>query len=168
MTVVGPPELIAEARALRRLMVRHPPNNSQRTAALFLRLGHHDAMILKLRRTYAERWRIIGEAIERHLPMLTRMPSHGGSSVWLQGPAGLDADALALAALAEGVVIEPGSVFFAGTSKRNCFRLGFSSIDGTRIENGIKVLARLIGSREARPLADKHPGTSRRGTLALP
>ena len=146
--LVGPPELIAEARALRRLMVRHPPNNSQRTAALFLQLGHHDAMILKLRRTYAERWRIMGEAIERHLPMLIRMPSHGGSSVWLQGPAGLDADALAVAALAEGVVIETGSVFFAGANKRNCFRLGFSSIDGTRIVDGIMVLARLIGTKE--------------------
>ena len=167
--LVGPPELIKEARALRRLMVRHPPNNSQRTAALFLQLGHHDAMILKLRRTYGERWRIIGEAIERHLPMLTRMPSHGGSSVWLQGLPGLDADALAVSALAEGVVIEAGSVFFAnGSARRNCFRLGFSSIDASRIEDGIKVLAKLIQGRETRPGANKLAGTSRRGSLALP
>ena len=155
--LVGPPRLIEEARALRRLMVRHPPNNSQRTAALFLQLGHHDAMILKLRRSYGERWRVIGEAIERHLPMFERTPSHGGSSVWLKGPPGLDADELAAAALAQGVVIEPGAAFFAGDAPaRNFVRLGFSSIEAGRIEDGIKVLARIVAAR-SRPPAAKSP-----------
>ncbi len=144
--MVGPPELMREARALRRLMLRHPPNNAQRTAALFLQLGHHDAMILRLRRVYGERWKVIGEAIERHLPGLRRMPSHGGSSVWLQGPEGFDADALAARALEKGVVIEAGSAFFADRpAKKNCFRLGFSSIETDKIEAGVKVLAGLVG-----------------------
>lgn len=146
--LVGPRPLIEEARALRRLMVRHPPNNCQRTAALFLQFGHHDAMILKLRRAYGERWHLMGEAIERHLPMIERNPSQGGSSLWLKGEAGLDADALAVAALAEGVMIEPGSIFFAGPApKRNYLRLGFSSIETARIEEGIKNLGRLAKGR---------------------
>ncbi len=144
--LVGPPALIQEARALRRLMLRHPPTNAQRTAALFLQLGHHDAMILRLRRVYAERWKVIGEATERHLPMFQRMPSHGGSSVWLRGPDGFDCDALAKAALKVGVVIEAGSTFFADRSaKKSCFRLGFSSIEAEKIEPGIKVLAGAVG-----------------------
>ena len=152
--LAGPKRLIEEARALRRLMVRHPPNNSQRTAALFLQLGHHDAMILKLRRTYGERWRIIGEAIETYLPQFQRTPSHGGSSVWLQGPPGFDAGALAPVALEHGVVVEPGSAFFAGENPPpNFMRLGFSSIDTGRIEDGIKVLARLIADRGKVPVA---------------
>ena len=48
--LVGPKALVAEARALRRLMVRHAPNNNQRTAALFLSLGHHDTLIRRLHR----------------------------------------------------------------------------------------------------------------------
>ena len=144
--LVGPKALIEEARALRRLMVRHPPTNCQRTAALFLQLGHHDAMILKLRRAYGERWHVLGEAIERHLPMLERTPSHGGSSVWLKGAEGkLDSDALAAAALAQGVVIEAGSAFFAERpARKNSFRLGFSSIESSKIVPGIKVLAGLL------------------------
>ena len=55
--MVGPRELIREARALRRLMVRHAPNNNQRTAALFLSLGHHDTLIRRLHRAYRDRWR---------------------------------------------------------------------------------------------------------------
>jgi GntR family transcriptional regulator / MocR family aminotransferase len=152
--LVGPKALIDEARALRRLMVRHPPTNCQRTAALFLQFGHHDAMILKLRRAYGERWRVIGEAIEKHLPMLERNPSHGGSSMWLKGVPVLDTDALAAAALAQGVVTEPGSIFFAGDEpKRNYLRLGFSSIDAGRIEEGIKILAKLMPTRSRQPPA---------------
>ena len=75
--LVGAPELIAEARALRRLMVRHPPNNSQRTAALFLQLGHHDALMMRLRRAYAQRWQAIGEAIDRHTPRIILAHSLG-------------------------------------------------------------------------------------------
>jgi len=146
--LVGPRTLIEEARALRRLMVRHPPNNSQRTAALFLQFGHHDAMILKLKRAYGERWRIIGEAIEKHLPTLERTPSHGGSGVWLKGATSLDAEALAGAALDHGVMIEPGGIFFAGEARRrNYLRLGFSSIQADRIEDGIKILGRLLRPR---------------------
>ena len=146
--MVGPKALIDEARALRRLMVRHPPNNSQRTAALFLQLGHHDAMILKLRRVYGDRWRVLGEAIAGHLPMLERTPSHGGSSVWLKGAPSLDTDALSAAALAQGVVIEAGSAFFAGeTPKRNFLRLGFSSIDASRIYEGVRMLAKLMPAK---------------------
>src|SRR4029077_9255387 len=43
--LVGPRELIAEARALRRLTLRHPPANNQRTAALFLARGHYDSLL---------------------------------------------------------------------------------------------------------------------------
>jgi len=144
--MAGPKALIEEARALRRLMIRHPPTNCQRTAALFLQFGHHDAMILKLRRAYGERWHVLGEAIERHLPMLERNPSHGGSSVWLTGVEGeIDTDELAKRALAQGVVIEAGSAFFAGQpARRNCFRLGFSSIETGKIEPGVKLLAGLL------------------------
>jgi GntR family transcriptional regulator/MocR family aminotransferase len=66
--MVGPRALIEEARALRRLMIRHTPNNNQRTAALFLSLGHHDSLIRRLHRTYGARWATMGEALHRHLP----------------------------------------------------------------------------------------------------
>ena len=58
--LVGSRTLIHEARALRRLMVRHAPNNNQRTVALFLSLGHHDALIRRLHRAYRSRWEIMG------------------------------------------------------------------------------------------------------------
>lgn len=148
--LVGPRTLIREARALRRLMVRHTPNNNQRTVALFLALGHHDALIRRLCRAYRDRWREMGQALDRHLPGSSEMPTFGGSSYWVRGPQDLDADALTAEALEHGIIIEPGRVFYAADpAPSNMFRLGFSSIEANRIEPGIARLAELIGAQKA-------------------
>ena len=146
--MVAPKALIREARALRRLMLRHPPGNNQRTVALFLAMGHHDTLIGRLHRVYRERWKILGEALEAHLPGWTRSSTFGGTSFWLEGPTDLDASVLAEHALERGVVIERGATFFARSpAPKNFFRLGFSSIATERIEPGIELLAGLVRDR---------------------
>ncbi|MGI9407436.1 MAG: PLP-dependent aminotransferase family protein [Hyphomicrobiaceae bacterium] len=143
--LVADAELIREARALRRLMIRHPPNVNQRTAAQFIALGHHDAMLLRLRRAYGRRWENIRNAVTELLPGYRIMPSNGGSSIWIEGPEGFDAIELARRALKRGVIIEPGHIYFAETpAPRNHFRLGFSSIESNKISDGIKIIAECI------------------------
>ena len=143
--LVAPRNIVAEARALRRLMVRHAPNNNQRTAALFLSLGHHDTLIRRLHRAYRTRWEIMGEALRQHLPDASRVPSFGGTSFWVKGPEGLDSDALARAAAAKGVLIEPGRITYgAPDAPRNFYRLAFSSIAEQKIEPGIRILSDLV------------------------
>ncbi len=143
--MVGPRELITEARALRRLMVRHAPNNNQRTAALFLSLGHHDTLIRRLHRAYRARWEVMGASLNRHLPESSRIPTFGGTSFWVKGPEGLDSEALALEVARRGILIEPGRIHFGGPERpRNTFRLAFSSIEEAKIEPGIKLLADAI------------------------
>lgn len=148
--LVGSKKMIAEARALRRLMMRHAPNNNQRTTALFLSLGHHDALVRRLHRVYRARWQAMDKALTRHLPESARAPSFGGTSVWVRGPKGMDAEALSRRALAEGIVIEPGHVNFAAKRcPKNYFRLGFSAIPEERIEPGVRLLAELIRDRRS-------------------
>ena len=145
--MVGPRELIAEARALRRLMIRHPPNNNQRAAALFLSLGHHDTLIRRLHKAYRIRWEIMGKALADHLPMSSRNPSFGGTAYWVKGAKGLDSEKLQKAAMAKSIFIEPGRIAFgAAKPPLNFFRLAFSSIDEKKIEPGIKLLAETIKS----------------------
>ena len=157
--LVGPKALVAEARALRRLMVRHAPNNNQRTAALFLALGHHDTLIRRLHRAYRTRWEAMGGALQRHLPNASRIPTFGGTSFWVKGPARLDSEALARKAAEQGILIEPGRINFgAADPPRNYFRLAFSSIDEKHIEPGIRLLAQKIaeGERSSRqPSGDR-------------
>ena len=149
--LVGSRELIREARVMRRLMVRHPPSNNQRTVALFLSLGYHDALINRMHRAYRRRWEEMGRALDKHLPNSSSAPSFGGTSYWVRGPHGLDADLLAERALEQGILIESGSICFARQpAPQNFFRLGFSSINVEKIEPGIELLASLIDRQMAR------------------
>ena len=143
--MVASPELIREARSLRRLMVRHPPANNQRIVALFLSMGHHDSLIHRLSDTYQERWHVMGEALNHHLPESTRIPSFGGTAYWVAAPEGLDTRELRNLALEAGILIEPGDVFFHEKNPpKHYFRLGYSAISAKKIEPGIKKLADLI------------------------
>lgn len=144
--IVGPSAVMREARALRRLMLRHPPTNNQRALALFLALGHFDRLQRKTIDVLEERNTAICAALKRHLPAFDVTYGTGGSSVWVRGPDGLDSRALALAAREAGVLIEPGDVFFYDDDPpRNYFRLGFSSIPVSRIDSGLKILGEITG-----------------------
>ncbi len=143
--MVGPKPLIAEARALRRLMVRHAPNTNQRAAALFLSLGHHDTLVRRLHRAYRERWEVMGRVLAECFPNSSDSPSFGGTSFWIRGPKALDAEQLAIKAAEHGILIEPGRIHFGiADPPRNFFRLAFSSIDEKQIEPGIRLLAEVM------------------------
>jgi GntR family transcriptional regulator/MocR family aminotransferase len=143
--MVGPAPFIREARALRRLMLRHPPANNQRTVALFLADGHHDALLRRLSQIYKERWKAVGEGLARHLPECRWQQSQGGTAYWVEGPDGLDARALEAAAAKQGILIERGDWHFqAEDAPRRFFRLGFSSIALEKIEPGLKLLGEIL------------------------
>jgi len=145
--MVAPRPLIEEARALRRLMVRHPPANNQRIVALFLSMGHHDSLIHRLSQTYKNRWQVMGEALNKHLPESSRIPSFGGTSYWVEGPANLDTRELKERARAAGILIESGDIcFMEDNPPQNFIRLGYSSISSKQIEPGVRKLAALIHS----------------------
>ncbi|SAK81937.1 transcriptional regulator [Caballeronia hypogeia] len=146
--IVAPRTLIRELRALRRLMIRHPAAYIQRAFATFLALGHHDTLLRKLGRVYKERAEVLMNALATHLPELRASKVTGGASCWVEGPPWLDATRLAKDAQALGVLIEPGSVFFADPADGQCcFRMGFSAIRAELIEPGVRALAQVVQQR---------------------
>ena len=143
--IVGPAELIAELRALRRLMLRHPTSFIQRAFALFLSLGHYDALLRRLAAAQRERAGAVVDALARHLPRCEVVPVSGGGSCWVKLPDALDASELAQRASEHGVLIEPGAVFFmADPPPPQFFRLGYSSIAAEAIDPGIRLLADVV------------------------
>jgi len=142
--IVGPAAVISELRGLRRLMLRHPSAYIQRAFALFLSLGHHDAMVRRVARTYQQRAHALTHALALHAPNLQATPISGGAACWVQGPRGLDARELARQAQAAGVLIEPGDVFFNAPGVRHCFRLGYSAINTERIDAGVDALGQVL------------------------
>jgi GntR family transcriptional regulator/MocR family aminotransferase len=140
--IVAPAEVIRELRALRRLIMRHPPTNNAHTAGLFIAQGHHDAFIRKLNVTYRERRDLLISAFSACMPEFEITPSLGGSGAWIKGPEDLNALALAERCAARGVLIEPGDVFFnkPSAASRCFFRMGYSAIAGHLIQPGIEAL----------------------------
>lgn len=142
--IAAAPAAIREARALRRLMMRHAPANNQRALALFLALGHFDRLLRKITATFTERMSILHDALACHLPGFVRHRSTTGSSLWVAGPEGLGGRTLAQRAGEAGILVESGDVFFMSDAPpTQHLRLGIAAIPTARIEPGIAALARI-------------------------
>ena len=143
--LVGSAAFIREARALRASVLRHPPGHIQRTAAYFLRLGHYDALIKRMGKTYLQRSKMMEQAIADHGLEIAGKGMHGGSSFWMRAPNGCDTTELAITLRKQSVLIEPGQAFFNdSTPPKNYYRLAFSSIPADKINAGIAGIAAIL------------------------
>ena len=138
--IVAEAGLIRELRALRRLMVRHPPLNNQRSVALFLSYGHYESLVRRLTDAYRGRARQATQALSLIAGVSFASPN-GGSCLWLEAPEGFDARAAADRCREQGLLFEPGDIFFLNPDRhRNTVRLGYSVIPEDRIASGIALL----------------------------
>jgi GntR family transcriptional regulator/MocR family aminotransferase len=145
--IVGSETFIREARALRMVVVRHPPGHLQRTVANFLSLGHFDALVARMGQTYRRRRDVMQEAIDRRGLHVAGSDVSGGSSFWMKTPDRIDARDLAQAVRQRGVLLEPGHFFFENPEDGNQFyRIAYSSIDSARIPAGIDIIADTIAA----------------------
>ena len=149
--LVGAAEFIREARALRASVLRHPPGHIQRTAAYFLSLGHYDALIRRMGRAYQSRRAHMEAAIARTGLRIAGRGAHGGSSFWMEAPAGVDTSDLAARLARRSVLIEPGAPFFGSEGgPKQFYRLAYSSIPEEKIDAGIERIAAAIGEETPR------------------
>jgi len=143
--LVGSEPFIREARALRASVLRHPPGYIQRTTAYFLALGHYDSLLARMAQSYGRRRQAMSDAIQAQGLTLAGPEAFGGSSFWMRAPEAVDCDQLAARLRAQGVLIEPGRVFFdPARARANHYRLAYSSIAQGRIAEGIGIIARAI------------------------
>ena len=140
--IVGDPALIQEVRALRSVVLRHPPGHLQRTTANFLSLGYHDTMINLMAQAYRRRRSVMEKAIKGCDLQIASGGNHGGSSFWMQAPEGVNTSELALTLRRSGVIIDQGRAFFGRSQDNHQFyRLAYSSIPSARIADGIERIA---------------------------
>lgn len=149
--VVADKIVIAELKKLRKLMMRNPPLQNQRTVAYFLSLGYYDSYMMHLHKVFFERWLTLREALNIYLPnCIDTGPIEGGTAYWVTGPKQLDGEYLRQKAAELGILIEPVKRYFAKQDHpENCFRLGITSIPNEKIREGVSKLAQLIHSLTA-------------------
>ncbi len=143
--IVGSEPFIRQARALRALVLRHPPGHIQRTVVYFMSLGHYDAQINRTGIAYKRRRAVMDAAIAEHGLHIACPEAAGGSSIWMKAPKGINTTQLAETLRADQVIIEPGRAFFAQNDDNHQFyRLAYSSIPAERIPEGINRIAKAI------------------------
>ncbi|WP_163835309.1 MocR-like pyridoxine biosynthesis transcription factor PdxR [Spartinivicinus ruber] len=146
--MVASKPLIQQAKALRRLMLRHPPANNQHIIALFLSRGYHDSLIRRIAQAYRSRWNLLQRALNDYIPECNIFPSCGGSTLWVEMPEHIDTEELQQQLLLQGVFIEPGEMHFYGENKpTNFMRVGFSFIHEELIDTGIKKISEVISCK---------------------
>jgi GntR family transcriptional regulator/MocR family aminotransferase len=144
--IVAHRDIIREARIARGVMMRHPPTIVQEIVALFLQLGHYDAHLRNIERSYQKRWHVMNVALDKHLSMLKRTKSKGGTSFWLTGSEGFDASGLAVRLRAKGVLIDRGKDYYLNYNENRNFRLGFAYVPISKLEDGVTVIAEEVQS----------------------
>ena len=79
-------------------------------------------------------------AISRHLGMLERKPTRGGTTFWLTGPKGFNANEIGKRLRKRGVLIDIGERYYLKKDKRS-FRLGFAFVPINKLDEGIQIIA---------------------------
>jgi 2-aminoadipate transaminase len=119
----------------------------QRLFEEYVRRGWIDEQLAASRLLYRRKCERMLAALERSMPTGVRWTRpRGGFFSWLTGPGRADARELATRAVARGVAIVPGSLFYPDGRGGNNVRLSFSLVDEAAIDDGIERLASLMNA----------------------
>ncbi len=120
------------------------PLLEQWVLAEFMRRGHYQRHLRRMQSAYAERLDALRRAIERSGAPLRLRPVRAGMHAVVDVE-GADAEAVHLAALAEGIETMPLSAYQSAEGPRiNALLLGFGAVPPAALRAGVGRLARLI------------------------
>ena len=137
--LIAPKSLTAACARSKWLADRQTPMLEQAALADFLREGHLERHIRRMRRLYGRRREALIDSLQRHF---------GSAAEVLGDPAGMhtlvriDDDGLAARARAQRVQIAPSRPYYHNGAPKNEFVIGFSALGERGIREGIRRLAR--------------------------
>jgi len=138
-----PGRYLAQVQRLKLLMNIANATPPQMAIAEFLANGGYDRHLRTIRRTYAKRVAMLGEAIGRHFPEGTRVTRpRGGFNLWVEMPEEVQALKLYSQALKQGITITPGPLFSASDKFHNYVRLN-AAFYSEKNEFAIETLGKL-------------------------
>ena len=103
----------------------------------------YDALVARARAEYAKRAHALVTALRAHVAVTFEEPE-GGFSIWATTDVAGDELALLRAALDEGVMVDPGSLFRVDPGETVAMRLSFSNVPLERIDEAARRLGRAL------------------------
>lgn len=149
--VVIPPGLVKAVTTVKSLTSRHAPMMDQVVLNDFIGEGHFARHLRRMRKLYSERLSILLEEANAHLSGLAEMSVvEAGLQTTAKLCDGLDANAVAAAAIARKVDVAPVSRYGGRSAERSVLQLGFAAINAAEIRRGVRELARAIETERRR------------------
>ena len=143
--LVLPPSLTNPFIRAKGLVDRGAPTLTQAAVADFIAEGHFERHLRHLRKAYKERRQALVTALETHLPGKVNYSSvPAGLHVMLYLQPGSQESKIVDEAAAAGVGVYPGASYHREQPAPPSILLGFSGLDATQINEGVKRLAAII------------------------
>ena len=147
--MIGPAELLAKATMCKQFSDAHTSTFAQATAAQYLKAGRMPGTLANVRRVYAERARVMCDALRQELgAAIEFVQPQGGLFVWarLTGAGGKVSDGgeFAKRAIEKGVAFVPGAPFFCANPDPCTLRLSFATVGADKIVEGVGRLAQAL------------------------
>jgi len=145
---VGPEDVVERLAWAKQISDQCASALAQRVVEEYGRRGHLDRQVERATGLYAARCGRMLECLEAELPAgVSWTRPGGGFFTWLTLPDSLDAAHVAERCAAAGVVLVPGVPFFPDDRGRSYLRVCFSRASLPQIEEGVGILARVLGER---------------------
>lgn len=143
--LVVPPGLVQVYQEARAFAGAPLPPHLQNAIAQFIDEGHLDRHIKRLRSLYDERRQILLKELESKLPNhVTVSGAESGVFVLARFKTKVPTAEFVQKAMKAGVGLIDTSIFYAGKARKNEFILGFGSLNGRQIKDGVRRLAALL------------------------
>lgn len=141
----GDAGIVRKATICKQAADLHTATLAQRATVAMLDRFDYQGHVRRICEVYRERCQTMLAALTEHMPEGCRwVAPTGGMFVWLQLPAGLDAEALFPAAIARKVAFVPGVAFFVEHHRRDFVRLNFSNQPPLSIVEGMRRFGQVI------------------------
>jgi 2-aminoadipate transaminase len=143
---VAPPQVRQWLVIVKQGVDLHTSTYNQALAAEYLSGGYLQRHLPTIIDLYRPKQAAMLEALDRYLPDgFTWSQPEGGMFLWVEGPAGLDAEAIYWRAIERKTAFVPGKFFFAQPGDGlPTMRLNFTMADTATIDRAVGILARVI------------------------
>jgi 2-aminoadipate transaminase len=127
----------------------HTASICQAAVAKLVKTIDYDDVVDRARAAYAERAAILVDALHRELPEWKFAEPRGGFSIWIETDDPRSEVDFLQAALDEGVMVDPGSLFRPEPKPGLALRVSYSNAKTDQLAEGIKRLARAARRRRS-------------------
>ena len=143
--MLAPPEIYEKAQIIKQSIDACSPTFTQVIANEFLQKGYLVSYLEKIRKEYAERKKIMQQALLKYMPAeVTWHEPQGGFYYWLKLPLGVDAADIVKDSIKNGAVFVTGRTFDPAAQNKNHMRLAYSNMSKNQIDEGVKIIAQAV------------------------